>query len=289
MTKISMMKTAMLAAAALGLAACDSDTNDGPDADTGDGPDAGATGCPGHAEMVRVGSTSWCVDRYESSLWEKKDCTGKLYNVAVDDLPAGFPNQVESTGCAGECEAIVGKNSGEYGEIATLPQTEAVYACSVDGVMPGGEITWFQARRACQNSGKVLCPDDIWLNACSRGGERNYPYGGAPGGAEDDGFDVERCNNVDPEKNPTDGGAKCKTGAHPGCEGGYEGLFDMSGNVMEWTEGCADGQCRLRGGFWGDTRGESFRCEEIQDLDVAFPGSHDESQDKGARCCLSVK
>ncbi|RLB58803.1 MAG: hypothetical protein DRI90_16250 [Deltaproteobacteria bacterium] len=44
-------------------------------------------------------------------------------------------------------------------------------------------------------------------------------------------------------------GGLALTGSHPGCTGG-EGLFDMMGNLHEWT---ADPLGTFRGGFYVDT------------------------------------
>jgi formylglycine-generating enzyme required for sulfatase activity len=43
--------------------------------------------------------------------------------------------------------------------------------------------------------------------------------------------------------------------SYAACEGGFEGIFDMVGNIAEWTAGCdSAGFCNLRGGaFYEDT------------------------------------
>jgi formylglycine-generating enzyme required for sulfatase activity len=121
-------------------------------------------------------------------------------------------------------------------------------------------VDWCDADAYCQAQGERLCGrvgggnvdvtyDSVandfhvvepltseWYLACSRGGAREYPYGNA--------YDASACNGTS--------GLLMDVGASPQCVGGYDGLFDMSGNVDEWEDSClpgaADAACIPRGG-----------------------------------------
>ena len=83
-----------------------------------------------------------------------------------------------------------------------------------------------------------------WYRACSHAGDLDLPYG--------NGYDGMKCVGLDnfaifPLAVP-----------HTDCEGGYSGLYDMSGNVAEWEDSCAaesgaTDQCLARGGSYLDT------------------------------------
>lgn len=255
--------------------------------------------CPGHEEMIQLDS-GWCMDRYESSMWETADCTGQQYGLVgecehledgglpgewmTDDYPAGFPDLVESDGCSGGCEDYV----GELDWIEIVPQETPVYACSLEGVVPAKYLSWFQAKRACENSGKVLCPIEVWRAACSNGGKRNYPYGGDPTAGDTDGYDPSACNGVEYDGvDPQSLGTPQNTGDAASCEGGKHGLFDLSGNVAEYVLSPIGpaGECELAGGYH-DLGAGSLTCEStITDfigtsLDTCFGA--------GVRCCLEI-
>ena len=118
-------------------------------------------------------------------------------------------------------------------------------------------IDWCDAYAYCKWAGKRLCgkigggsvsKNDVndpnrsqWYAACSHGGANQYAYGNA--------FVSGTC--VANVSDPADVMSKA------GCQGGFAGLFDMSGNVGEWEDSC-DGQtgqndlCARRGGDIGD-------------------------------------
>jgi formylglycine-generating enzyme required for sulfatase activity len=148
-------------------------------------------------------------------------------------------------------------------------------------------VDWCDARMYCEWAGKRLCgriggghaeywPPSYkdasisqWYRACSAGTQA-YPYG--------DDFEIGRCN---------DGwggtGETAAVGSFPGCEGGYPGLFDMSGNVAEYEDACSDEpgepKCRARGGTFNAIAadGTANRC------DFVFVGADNEFV--GLRCC----
>ena len=137
----------------------------------------------------------------------------------------------------------------------------------VPGNAPVTGTNWCMAYTFCEWAGKRLCgaPDagaadpnrwgessqSQWFKACSRNndGLHTYPYGNT--------YDPTACNGTD-----FDAGKALPSLAS--CEGPYSGLFDMSGNVLEWEDSClvpdggtpgAGDFCHTRGGAFGDNAG----------------------------------
>jgi formylglycine-generating enzyme required for sulfatase activity len=148
---------------------------------------------------------------------------------------------------------------------------------SVAGALPWTDVDWFEADAACRRAGKRLCSGAEWLAACQ--GPHGYRFSYGP--------EYRECwCNV--------GGldecyAECvvgPTGARSTCEGGYPGLFDMSGNVAEWSgehwiQADAGGDVatlRDPGCRWGDLDGS--RCVQTTSLVASYSNS-----DLGFRCC----
>lgn len=91
-------------------------------------------------EMVRV--ADYCIDRYEASVWDDRQCDGlgTQFGVGeVDNYPASWPV------------------TGQYSD-----EADALYACSITGVRPSGWTTYFRAVAACAESGKRLCTNQQW-------------------------------------------------------------------------------------------------------------------------------
>ncbi|MDB4939144.1 MAG: pyoverdine responsive serine/threonine kinase [Labilithrix sp.] len=155
---------------------------------------------------------------------------------------------------------------------------------------PIANVDWCDARAYCAWAGKRLCgrigggpaaftdPGNAttgeWMNACSAGGVRVFPYGATYKPVCNDGN-----HGVD---------AAIATGSLPDCRGGNDAVFDMSGNVEEWEDAC-DGTsapidtCQRRGGSFTDGNGGvSFRC------DTPFKPAQTRNRgdiDVGVRCC----
>jgi len=122
--------------------------------------------------------------------------------------------------------------------------------------LPVASVDWCDAFAYCKGAGKRLCGRigggpapyyahdnaslNMWFNACSHGGTQDFPYGQA--------YDANGCNGSDAKF-----GTLLSVGALPSCEGGFPGIFDMSGNVWEWEDACVPQEggvdtCRRRGG-----------------------------------------
>ncbi|MEL6546674.1 MAG: SUMF1/EgtB/PvdO family nonheme iron enzyme, partial [Myxococcota bacterium] len=142
-------------------------------------------------------------------------------------------------------------------------------------VEPRADVSWYQARAACENAGKRLCTTEEWERACRGPNEQTYPYG--------DSVDDDACNGF--FKSAGDG--VLLTGSLDSC-GTAEGVYDLSGNLSEWTDDSVE---RVP----GDTilsdravRGGSFQSNfaALRCFGAEFhepPGTL--SREVGFRCC----
>ena len=108
-------------------------------------------------------------------------------------------------------------------------------------------VDWCDAYAFCAWAGKRLCGKSEWYNACSAGGTRTYPYGST--------YNTTACVGGDYDGTPGYGGTDYaqQAGSVVSCEGGYPGLFDLSGNVFEWQDSCSGtpDYCLFGGGAFG--------------------------------------
>jgi formylglycine-generating enzyme required for sulfatase activity len=159
--------------------------------------------CP--TGMVAAGS--FCIDKYEASVWSNATCTGTQYGeTTTDDYPSSFPD------------------NGNF----TIP----LYACSIPAVMPARMITWFQAQQACAASGKHLCTNEEWQTAVAG----TYDAGAWPGSAGACGSasaTAGRCLTCASGPRNT-GQAGTVAGGTNDCIS-MHGAEDMIGNLWEWV------------------------------------------------------
>lgn len=126
------------------------------------------------------------------------------------------------------------------------------------GQMPKTNVTWSQAGSSCESRGKRLCTSVEWKYGC--GGK--YPYGKT--------YEPNTCNTMGEqgEERPLK-----PAGAMRGCKS-PSGLYDMSGNVSEWT---AD---QTVNGGNSQTDAESATCGRSPKRFATSGGSY-----VGFRCC----
>jgi len=164
-----------------------------------------------------------------------------------------------------------------------------------DMFTPVDGVNWCDAYAFCAWAGKHLCgkigggslgstnigdpTTSQWMRACTisrDGGAEMYPYGTTPS--------ATACNGAE-----RDAGTIVDVGSLTMCVGGVPGLFDMSGNVDEWDDGCsaATGKmdcCDTRGGGFHDIE---TPCGIGDTIPPSCPGRtrSDAHGDVGFRCC----
>ncbi|MFO0734275.1 MAG: SUMF1/EgtB/PvdO family nonheme iron enzyme [Labilithrix sp.] len=217
-------------------------------------------GCPKGrgASMVRVddGPASFCIDATEA--------TGADYLAFLDSGPS--PTS-QAPRCAWNTSFVL-PSPPDANAAVQVNHCDAVAYCAwagkrLCGKRGGGHL---------ETLGEWKDPAvSEWTAACSRNGSRSFAYGNA--------FDAGACNTA------ADGGV---TGpkSFPGCEGGYPGIFDLSGNAVEWEDNCIPGasdaaapneHCEVRGAGVGFARLRS--C-----TDGAGVGA---GESYGVRCCAT--
>ncbi len=147
------------------------------------------------------------------------------------------------------------------------------YEAPGKGETPIRNISWSEAKAHCTTKGKRLCSEIEWERACKGPSERRFPYGNT--------FQPNRCNTRDAKGRNR---SIRRGGSMPRCKSPF-GVFDLSGNVAEWTASPF-----LRKG-WRIIRGGSFNRPDW-DVRCASRGGLPPNSRKssvGFRCCSSPK
>ncbi|HYF51175.1 MAG TPA: protein kinase [Planctomycetota bacterium] len=140
------------------------------------------------------------------------------------------------------------------------------------GQMPESGFTAVEimskARRKCGDAGKKVCTSSQWLRACMGDGDRRYPYGKS--------YVPNTCATgyaSESQRRPFVSGyfSRCQT---------PEGVYDMSGNVAEWTE--TEQTETIYGGEWTSLTGVPDLTVSCRARLLTSEGNPDRL---GFRCC----
>jgi formylglycine-generating enzyme len=230
--------------------------------------DGGALACPSTGRgpnMVRAGG--FCIDATE--------VTNRQYQAFL---------AAKGSDLSGQPPLCAGKNltftpDAEYAPWP-YPDERADH--------PVVNMDWCDAHAFCQWAGKRLCGKigggsldwksvtdprvSQWASACTRAGSRAYAYGQV--------FRTGICN-VQHIRLPV---ATTPVGSLGECQGGYDGVYDMIGNVEEWTDACGKDPklgdvCSVVGGSYAPPEEEPTCASEYNEK-LLYTWHR-----RGFRCC----
>lgn len=162
-------------------------------------------------------------------------------------------------------------------------------ACSTAGVLPWTNVTYAEARAACQAADMDLCTETQWRAACEDGpGGTTCAWGFTNSGnaCGDLATAPTECNgeeyDSDPATTTLDDDALLPTGSRGRCFSSAAGgsVFDLSGNAKEFTRARSSGVNPLRGGSYNNVVA-GLRC----DFDFTVVNDAFKFQNVGFRCC----
>ena len=168
------------------------------------------------------------------------------------------------------------RSFGEKANVRTFTRSYCIdrYEFPGRGRRPKVNVSWSQAKSACEKRGKRLCTEKEWERACKGYRNYRYPYGNK--------FNPNACNTrTKAGKNRS----IASTGRFRSCRSSFR-VYDLSGNVAEWTSS------RFRAGkSWRIIRGGSSRRPDW-DVRCASRSNKPPSTRKGTlgfRCCADPK
>jgi formylglycine-generating enzyme required for sulfatase activity len=219
--------------------------------------------CPGAPDMISIPVPRvpgyYCIDQHE--------VTNKQYIAWLDKNPDPMTPGLQPPACMDNASFIPsnGKPASDNHPVVYVDWCDAFVYCQENGKRLCGQIGGGDTNYGDFNNPSL----DQWHRACTQAGAKKFPYGSS--------YDEGACNTGKA------GGTTELVGMHPGCEGGYDGIFDMSGNVWEWEDACGivNGveECRRRGGSYSS---------DMANVTCAIGGNDSRLKTQGNigfRCC----
>jgi formylglycine-generating enzyme len=152
-----------------------------------------------------------------------------------------------------EGSALYGHRCAEYKRPATClsPQRQRLRYCIdrdeylADGeTLPQSQLTFADARKACESAGKRLCSSIEWTFACEGEKMNPYPYGFVRDSAA---CNADRSDLVTQTGQLKD--LRAASGTFSRCQSAF-GVRDLTGNLEEFAIDSGTGQSVRKGGYW---------------------------------------
>jgi hypothetical protein len=179
---------------------------------------------------------------------ENYNKTGKVYFRALDS--AGNASPWESADYDMASDNSCAENSYPVPVGGKIVCIDAYAFPNKAGEKPRNMVSQDAAARLCEAAGKRLCSLNEWQAACKGKSNLRYPYGNA--------YNQTKCaTDLKTAKEPN------RSGFAEHCRSWY-GMYDMSGNVWEWTNTPAqrEGLFLVAGGAWNTKNASS--CTETK-------------------------
>ena len=213
--------------------------------------------CPANMSYINK-LNGYCIDKYEASA------------LGCEIVGKNCGNYTHASYCATICVPTDGILGGVNSDTGTT-----AIAHSRANVAPFVGVSQKQARQMCANAGKHLCTDEQWLAAADLKGQYyNLPTSLSASPyycVVDSGTYCNYAGNSNYACNTT----KYKNG-DSGCNSSA-GVYDMTGNVWEWTNETVNyvkpctpatsGYCYWNGTGWGTSGNAKFGNDGVYYLD----------------------
>jgi hypothetical protein len=179
---------------------------------------------------------------------ENHSKTGKVYFRAIDS--ARNASQWQTADYDMARDNICSENSYPVPVKGKTVCIDAYEFPNKYGEKPRNMVSQNAAVMLCENAGKRLCSVEEWQAACQGNQNSRYPYGNS--------YNQTKCaTDLKSAKEPN------RSGFAEHCRS-YYGIYDMSGNLWEWTSTPAEreGLFLVAGGAWNTQNASS--CAETK-------------------------
>ena len=173
------------------------------------------------------------------------------------------------------------------------PGSLRIRAKSSPAAIPQGYISQLQAAAACAAANKRLCSDDEWISACRGSKNTQFPYGkdekrGTCNDQRDrhpaqeylESHDLSVFTKLEHPCISQVPDSLLRTGGRRECAT-PEGVFDIVGNLHEWTAASEGGMGKFRGGYYVDTWLNGRGCDYVTTRHAVSYWDYS----TGFRCC----